>query len=303
MRVVEQPAERRLGFTALPRWDPQQRTCVIDWIRNDEWTPVDMRVMRCKKTALVRLTFISHLRVFYSRGGRTLEERSGAWLEPDGPYEEFGVEDPRITLIGNTYYITYIAVSRHGVSTALASTRDFKSFQRHGIIFSPENKDVMLFPETIGGLYHALHRPNGATAFTKPEMWLATSPALLHWGRHERLLGGGEDWDLGRIGGGAPPIKTDAGWLEFYHGNSKREAQKNVGTYFHRRSQERPLRTLGQIRHSSFHEALFFDNLKLVEVRTKSRAGLAVTGLRPCNDCVPSNAGFYHRPVERVPGC
>jgi beta-1,2-mannobiose phosphorylase / 1,2-beta-oligomannan phosphorylase len=231
VRVAEQPAERRKGFTALPRWDAEQRTCVIDWVGNEEWGPVDVRVMRCKKSALVRLTFISHLRVFFSRDGRTLEGRAGAWLEPDNGNEEFGVEDPRITLIGDTFYITYVAVSRHGVGTALASTRDFKSFQRHGIIFCPENKDVMLFPEAIDGLYYALHRPNGATAFTKPEMWLASSPDLLHWGRHERLLGGGEDWDLGRIGGGAPPIKTEAGWLELYHGNSKREAEKNVGTY------------------------------------------------------------------------
>jgi beta-1,2-mannobiose phosphorylase / 1,2-beta-oligomannan phosphorylase len=231
VRVAEQPAERRRGFTGVPWWDPRQRTCVIDWVKNDELAPVDVRVVRRTRDSLVRLTFISHLRVFYSRDGRTVESRSGAWLEPEGLYEEFGVEDPRITLIGDTFYITYVAVSRHGVATALASTRDFKSFQRHGIIFCPENKDVMLFPEKMGGLYYALHRPNGATAFSKPEMWLANSPDLLHWGRHERLLGGGEDWDLGRIGGGAPPIKTEAGWLAFYHGNSKREAEKNVGTY------------------------------------------------------------------------
>ncbi|HMJ64040.1 MAG TPA: glycoside hydrolase family 130 protein [Candidatus Binatia bacterium] len=231
VRVAEQPAERRKHYTALPRWDARQRTYVTDWIHKDEHTPVDVRVIRQRRDALVRLTFISHLRVFYSRDGRTLENRSGAWLEPEDGYEEYGVEDPRISQIGDTFYITYVAVSRHGVTTALASTRDFKSFKRHGIIFCPENKDVMLFPETIGGLYHALHRPNGATAFTKPEMWIANSPDLLHWGRHERLLGGGEDWDLGRIGGGAPPIKTEAGWLELYHGNSKREAEKNVGTY------------------------------------------------------------------------
>jgi beta-1,2-mannobiose phosphorylase / 1,2-beta-oligomannan phosphorylase len=231
VRVAEQPAERRRGFTGIPWWDPQQRTCIIDWTSNDDLAPVDVRVVRRKRDNLVRLTFISHLRVFYSRDGRSIDARSGAWLDPMGLLEEFGVEDPRITLIGDTWYITYVAVSRHGVSTALASTRDFKSFQRHGIIFCTENKDVMLFPEAINGLYYALHRPNGATAFSKPEMWLATSPDLLHWGGHERLLGGGEDWDLGRIGGGAPPIKTDAGWLEFYHGNSRREAQKDVGVY------------------------------------------------------------------------
>lgn len=231
VRVAEQAAERRQGYTALPRWDAERRNYTIDWVRSEELAPVDIRVMRQKRDGLVRLTFISHLRVFYSRDGRTLDERTGAWFEPDSACEEYGVEDPRITLIGDRYYITYVAVSRHGVATALASTRDFKSFHRHGLIFCPENKDVMLFPETIGGIYHALHRPNGATAFTKPEMWIATSPDLLHWGRHERLLGGGEDWDLGRIGGGAPPIRTEAGWLEFYHGNSKREAEKNIGIY------------------------------------------------------------------------
>jgi beta-1,2-mannobiose phosphorylase / 1,2-beta-oligomannan phosphorylase len=231
VRVAEQAREKRKGYTALPRWDAEQRSCVIDWTRNDEVSPVDVRVVRHHRHGLVRLTFISHLRVFYSRDGRTLEERTGSWLEPGNVLEEYGVEDPRITLIDDTFYVTYVAVSRHGVATALASTRDFKTFDRHGIIFCPENKDVMLFPEKIGELYYALHRPNGATAFTKPEIWLASSPDLLNWGRHERLLGGGEDWDLGRIGGGAPPIKTEAGWLEFYHGNSKREAEKNVGTY------------------------------------------------------------------------
>jgi beta-1,2-mannobiose phosphorylase / 1,2-beta-oligomannan phosphorylase len=231
VRVAEQTVERRSQYTALPWWDAEQRNYVTDWIHKDEHEPVDVRVIRQKRDALVRLTFISHLRVFYSRDGRSIDQRPGAWLEPENAYEEYGVEDPRITRIGDTYYITYVAVSRHGVATALASTRDFKSFQRHGLIFCPENKDVMLFPEKIGGLYYALHRPNGATAFTKPEMWIASSPDLLHWGRHERLLGGGEDWDLGRIGGGAPPIRTEAGWLELYHGNSKREAEKNVGTY------------------------------------------------------------------------
>src|SRR5688572_18116300 len=160
VRVAEQAAEKRNGYTALPRWDAAQRDYVIDWTRNEELSPVDVRVVRRKRDGLVRLTFISHLRVFYSRDGRSINGRTGAWLEPENIYEEFGVEDPRITRIGDNYYITYVAVSRHGVSTALASTRDFKTFERHGIIFCPENKDVLLFPKEISGLYYALHRPN-----------------------------------------------------------------------------------------------------------------------------------------------
>src|SRR5439155_3619406 len=136
-------------------------------------TPVDVRVVKRKRDNLVRLNFISHLRVARSKDGHSIDSADGAIFGPANQYEEFGVEDPRITRIGDTFYITYVAVSRHGVATALASTRDFKSFQRHGIIFSPENKDVVLFPEKISGTYHALHRPAGSAPFTKPEMWMA----------------------------------------------------------------------------------------------------------------------------------
>lgn len=231
VRVAEQARERRLGHTALPRWDWEQRRITIDWETNSELAPVDVRVVRQRKTGTVRLTFTSHLRVVYSRDGRKVDLVEGARFDPGTLYEEFGVEDPRITKIHDSYYITYVAVSRHGVSTALASTKDFKTFTRHGIIFHPENKDVLLFPEKIQDRYYALHRPNPASKFAKPEMWLASSPDLLHWGNHEQFLGGRDTWDIGRIGGGTPPIRTPRGWLEIYHGNSKREEDAGIGTY------------------------------------------------------------------------
>src|SRR5439155_21917140 len=153
---------------------------VLDWEDNADLAPVDVRVVKQKRDGCVRLNFISHLRVGYSRDGRNIDSVAGAKLEPAAEYEEFGVEDPRITRIGDTFYITYVAVSRHGAATALASTKDFQQFERHGIIFCPENKDVVLFPEKIADAYCALHRPNAATPFTKPELWLATSPDLIH---------------------------------------------------------------------------------------------------------------------------
>src|ERR1043166_5603404 len=188
VRVAERAAERRRGQTALPRWDWEKGRVVIDWERNSDLKPVDIRVVQRKRGGVVRLTFTSHLRVVYSKDGRTLDSE-GARFDPATEYEEFGVEDPRITRIGSTFYFTYVAVSRHGAATALASTKDFKSFKRHGIIFCPENKDVVLFPEKIDGRYFALHRPNAATPFTKPEMWLASSTDLTNWGRHEHFLG------------------------------------------------------------------------------------------------------------------
>ena len=117
--------------------------------------------------------------------------------------EEFGLEDPRITQIGDRFYITYVAVSRHGPATALASTTDFKTIERHGIIFCTENKDVVLLPERIGGEYVAIHRPVGDMPFSRPEMWTARSPDLIHWGRTsifsgERATGPMAAWAPGR---------------------------------------------------------------------------------------------------------
>ena len=231
VRVAERAKERRAGHTALPRWDSRLQRVVIDWERNNELTPVDVRVVRSNRNGLVRLTFISHLRVLHSHDGKTIDSIAGAHFAPETELEEFGVEDPRITPIDGTFYFTYVAVSRHGAATALASTKDFHSFLRHGIVFPPENKDVVLFPEKIEGHYLALHRPNAATPFTKPEMWLASSPDLTHWGQHQHFLGGSAAWDIGRIGAGTPPMRLPEGWLEIYHGNNRRQEDSGIGEY------------------------------------------------------------------------
>ena len=128
-------------------------------------------------------------------------------------------------------YFTYVAVSRHGAGTALASTMDFQSFDRHGMIFCPENKDVVLFPARIDGEYVALHRPNAATPFCRPEMWVARSSDLIDWGRHECLHGGGAEWETGRVGAGTPPVRTEEGWVEIYHGNRQPTRPGEVGMY------------------------------------------------------------------------
>jgi predicted GH43/DUF377 family glycosyl hydrolase len=231
LRIAERPKERRTGYVPSPRWDAATKNVVVDWLKAAEIQPVDARVCTRRPAGLTRLMFISHLRVARSRDGRKIDSIERAMLQPGNPYEEFGVEDPRITRMGNTYFLTYVAVSRHGPATALASTEDFRSFRRHGIIFCTENKDVVLFPEKIGGHHHALHRPLGATPFSKPEIWTAASPDLIHWGDHQPLLGGTEAWEIGRVGGGAPPIRTAKGWLAVYHGNDRREGDVGIGAY------------------------------------------------------------------------
>jgi predicted GH43/DUF377 family glycosyl hydrolase len=228
VRVAERPCERRVGFAPLPRWE--DGTVVIDWVADHELEPLDSRVVRRRSDGLLRLTFTSHLRMLRSRDGRSIDGE-GFRLLPQTDCEEFGVEDPRITRIENQFYITYVCVSRHGAATALASTDDFVSLRRHGVIFCPENKDVVLFPELVNGQFAALHRPTTAHAFCRPEMWVARSVDLMHWGLHRPLAGSGTDWESDRVGAGPPPIRTDRGWLQIYHASRRSDIAAQVGTY------------------------------------------------------------------------
>ncbi|MHB9133679.1 MAG: glycoside hydrolase family 130 protein [Armatimonadota bacterium] len=164
------------------------------------------------------LTTISHLRVARSRDGRHFTIDPQPALFPDRASEQWGLEDPRVTEIDGVYYIAYKGVSPDGVTTSLAVTRDFVHVEKKGIIFCPENLDVCIFPEQVGGRYVALHRPV-PRSLGAPNMWVAYSSDLLQWGDHHFLMGVRPGkWDCGRVGGGAIPIKTEQGWLEIYHG-------------------------------------------------------------------------------------
>ena len=231
IRVAEKPRQIATDYVGLPRWEVGSARVITDWLPREEVVFLDARVVKIRKTGLLRLTFTSHLRVYHSSDGRSLDPRPTQILKPSHDYEAYGMEDPRITAINDRFYITYVAVSCHGAATALASTQNFRTFEHHGLIFCPENKDVVLFPETIDGQHCALHRPTTAHAFSRPEIWLARSPDLLHWGRHQPLLGGNGAWDRGRIGAGTPLIRTSEGWLAIYHGNDKGDGDSGIGSY------------------------------------------------------------------------
>ena len=137
-------------------------------------------------------------------------------------YEEYGIEDPRITRIDGVYYITYTCYSRYAPCVGLARTSDFRTFERMGIITLPQNKDVVLFPEKVGGCYARLDRPSIVVGKCDVggDIWISYSPDLLHWGDPRPVMQPrkGGRWDNKKIGAGAPPIKTEQGWLEIYHG-------------------------------------------------------------------------------------
>ncbi len=179
------------------------------------------------------LTSISHLRVARSSDGVHFEVEHGPALLPATELESFGIEDPRITLLDGTYWINYTAVSPYGISTALASTRDFRTFERHGIIFPPPNRDVTIFPETIGGRHAALHRPM-PEGLGEPAIWIGWSPDLMAWGDHHVVAGARPgSWDDGKVGGGAVPFRVRAGghdgWLAVYHGVTRAPLEYSLG--------------------------------------------------------------------------
>ncbi|MBN1077554.1 glycoside hydrolase family 130 protein [Clostridium botulinum] len=173
---------------------------------------------------IVYLTSLSHIRIARSKDGENFEIDDNAFIKPIASEEEWGIEDPRITQIDNKYYINYTSVTRNGAATSLVSTEDFKSYERHGIIFAPENKDVTIFPEKVNGKYLTFNRPVPC-AIGAPDMWLAESPDLIHWGKQKHFYGGSdeESWDSGRVGGGAVPFLTEKGWLKIYHAADKED--------------------------------------------------------------------------------
>ena len=157
-----------------------------------------------------------------SRDGYHFKVEEKPFMEPAtsgifAEYEAFGVEDPRITCIDGEYWITYSAYSRHGVRIGLAKTTDWKTVERFSLITEADYRNVVIFPEKINGLYARLDRPH--SEISPWSIWISYSPDLRYWG-DSRLIMKPEPyhWDEMKIGPGAPPIKTNKGWLSIYHG-------------------------------------------------------------------------------------
>ena len=179
------------------------------------------------------LTSISHLRIARSTDGVHFEVEPAPALSPATEFEAFGIEDPRITLLDGTYWINYTAVSEYGISTALASTRDFRTFERHGIIFPPPNRDVTIFPEQVHGRYVALHRPM-PEGLGEHAIWMAWSSDLKAWGDHRVVATARPgSWDDAKVGGGAVPFRVRVGqhdgWIAIYHGVSSAPLEYSLG--------------------------------------------------------------------------
>ncbi len=222
LRVAERPLSNNDNEVRTVYFDHEQNKIVTKSFRKD------MPGIRLDDSRYIYtperifLSSMSHFRIARSSNGIDFTIDEKPCMEPANVYEMYGIEDPRITLLDDTYYINYSACSSiGGVTTCLATTKDFRTFERKGVIFTPDNKDVAIFPEKINGKYYALNRPISAEYRLK-DIWISESPDLVCWGNHKFSMSTREGyWDDGRIGCSAVPFRTDIGWLEIYHGASK----------------------------------------------------------------------------------
>jgi len=135
--------------------------------------------------------------------------------------ERFGAShrfDMRITRIDDRYYVCHAAwLGKHGCCIGMAWTKDFVQFTPLDRISVPSNRNAVLFPEKIGGLYARLERPLVGSGRSGMGIWISYSPDLEFWGKAMPLNMPNTYWSSAKSGAGAIPIKTDQGWLEIYH--------------------------------------------------------------------------------------
>lgn len=178
----------------------------------------------------------------------------GDRFNPDGGC----VEDPRITKIGNTYFMTYAArsyapgpywlpnwpfppiyiakddvydkddlplMARKNITiTYLAATKDFVHYQKLGRLTEADidDRDVVLFPEKINGYYYMISRPKFKRD-KMPSIYISKAKDLLDFNNPKLLLTGeNPKWEVQRIGISSVPIKTKYGWFTLYHGVDKK---------------------------------------------------------------------------------
>ena len=225
------------------------------------------KVYLYERTAGQLRPFICYIGMMESEDGVNFKHSSDQpVLTPEMAGSKYGsVQDPRITKIGSTYYMTYayrpFAWSSHPTGTGVPDSfqTDFPGFDgdplknqtRSGIAISKDlynwehhvwatpaeldDRDVILFPEKINGKFAMLRRPlqfvGEKYGTDKAGIWISYSDDLQNWKDTQLIAKPEFPWESNRIGGSLPPIKTSEGWLVIYHGVETLDARTNLVVY------------------------------------------------------------------------
>ncbi len=176
-------------------------------------------------------------RVHETNLGLAFSDDGVHWEVTDRPCFELATDeilrayDPRLTVIHEKCYMCFAADTRHGIRGGIAVTEDFQDWEIL-CLTAPDNRNLVLLPEEIDGMYARLERPmpiygRGPENF---DIWYADSPDLRYWGNRQLLLGSEQvAWCNNKIGPGAPPVKTPLGWLAVIHAVDKDDSRTGWG--------------------------------------------------------------------------
>lgn len=142
------------------------------------------------------------------------------------------IYDPRITILEGRALLCFAVDTAHGICGVIARTEDFERYEFLSLT-APDNRNMVLFPERIGGDFVRLERPFPVYMRANPEafpLWLSRSTDLLRWGGHVPVLGADDlPYANNKIGPAAPPVRTRAGWLTPIHVVAKDETRRLAG--------------------------------------------------------------------------
>ncbi len=176
-------------------------------------------------------------------------------ITPRASYQDYGIEDARISRVGDRWLMTTCSVSPERHSTTLYTSHDAVDWQLEGIVLDHQNKDMLIFEGLIGGKYWAQTRPLGDLYFAYPpgSAWragpsinLASSPDALHWkpSEHPGIRPHADTVATARMGGGAQPVLIDDGWLTLWHGVEPSGVVGIYRTYWTLLDRDEPWRTV-----------------------------------------------------------
>jgi predicted GH43/DUF377 family glycosyl hydrolase len=164
-------------------------------------------------------------------------------IAPQNSLQCYGVEDPRISKVGDEWLMTTCSVSPERHSTTLYRSRNGLDWTFEDIVLDHQNKDMLIFEGKINGQYWAQTRPLGDLYFAYPpgSEWragpsinLAHSNDGLFWKPYAKpgIRPHSGTVATARMGGSAQPILTDDGWLSLWHGVEPKEIVGIYRTYW-----------------------------------------------------------------------
>lgn len=222
----------RSGKIHSIRWDVE-KGYVLDAYPLDEVDISDPRKFTLKNfapTPVMALTSLSWILPveLNAQGDAVISIHYDKIIAPQKGYQEYGIEDARVSCIQGKYYMTTCSVSSERHATTLYSSGNGLDYKLEGIILDHQNKDMLLFEGKIDGMYYALTRPLGSAFFATapraafrpgPSINLARSPDLLHWKPVDTpfLRPMQNSNSVLKLGGGSQPILTSGGWLILFH--------------------------------------------------------------------------------------